>query len=135
MLMNHFISLTIAAEMTARFRNNRENILNPLFQDQNVLPIAETYDRAAFDTILNKPEATGIRIYYGMDENLKMHAIIVAVNEDNEDILSASSLTETEDEYIIDSGVRCPELCPEPSPLNNLSAVGAVQLTLFSALA
>lgn len=119
--MNHFISLATAAEMTARFRNNRENILNAAFQNQNVLPIAETYDKAAFQTLLNKPGATAIRIYYGMDENLKLHAIIVAVNDNNEDILPAASLTIAEEEDIIDSGVRCPELCPASSPLNSSS--------------
>lgn len=104
--------------MTARFRNNRENILNASFQNQDLLPIAETYDKAAFETVLSKPETRSIRIYYGMDENLKMHAIIVGVNEKNEDILPAAGLTEGEDTDIINSGVRCPELCPEPSPLN-----------------
>jgi hypothetical protein len=117
--MNHFISLSTAAEMTARFRNNRENILKADYQNQNVLPIAETFDKAAFETLLGKEEATSVRIYYGMDENLKIHAIIVAVNQNNEDILPSSSLTVTEEEDIIDSGVRCPELCGEPSPLNS----------------
>jgi len=117
--MNHFISLATAADMTARFRSHRENILKTEYQNQNVLPIAETYDKAAFETLLNKEGATGVRIYYGMDENLKIHAIIVAVNQNNEDILPSASLTATEEEDIIDSGVRCPELCGEPSPLND----------------
>ena len=118
--MNHFISLTTAAEMTARFRNNRDNVLNAAFLNQNVLPIAETYDKAAFQTLVEKPEARSIRIYYGMDEDLKLHAIIVAVNENNEDILPTTTLGDTGDEDIIESGVRCPELCPEPSPLNSV---------------
>jgi hypothetical protein len=119
--MNHFISLTMAAEMTARFRENSETILNADYQNQNVLPIAQTYDKTAFETLIGKPEVTAVRIYYGMDENLKIHAIIVAVNANNEDILPEASLSETEDMEIIDSGVRCPELCPEPSPLNSSS--------------
>jgi hypothetical protein len=116
--MNHFISLSTATAMTTRFRNNRESILKTEYQNQNLLPIAETFDKAAFEILIDKPEATALRIYYGMDENLKIHAIIVAVNQDNEDILPSSSLTATEEEDIIDSGIRCPELCPSPSPLN-----------------
>ena len=119
--MNHFISLTTAAEMTARFRNNRDNVLNAAFLNQNVLPIAETYDKAAFQTLIDKPESRSIRIYYGMDENLKLHAIIEAVNENNEGILPPATFGESADEDIIESGVRCPELCPEPSPLNRAS--------------
>jgi hypothetical protein len=37
--MNHFIPLSIAAEMTAKFRGERENILKTEYQQQNVLPV------------------------------------------------------------------------------------------------
>jgi hypothetical protein len=117
--MNHFIPLSTAAEMTAKFRGERENILKTEYQQQNVLPVAETYDKACFETLLAKADCAGLRIYYGMDENLKIHAIIVAVNENNQDILPSASLAATGDEDIIESGVRCPELCPEASPLNS----------------
>jgi hypothetical protein len=119
--MDHFISLTTAAEKTARFRTYCEEILKEEYQGQNLLPMSETYDRGVFDTLLAKTEATAVRIYYGMDESLKIHAIIVAVNENNEDILPGASLTAVEGEEIINSGVRCPELCPATSPLNSSS--------------
>lgn len=82
-------------------------------------PLPRLYDKAAFQTLVDKPEARSIRIYYGMDEDLKLHAIIVAVNENNEDIVPTTTLGDTGNEDIIESGVRCPELCPEPSPLNS----------------
>jgi hypothetical protein len=116
--MNHFISLPEAETMTAKYRQERNNLLKSEFQNQNILPTCETYDKAAFQTLLNKPDCASIRIYYGMDENFKIHAIIVAVNEDNEDILPSSSLTGASDD-LIDSGIRCPELCPPKSPLNS----------------
>jgi hypothetical protein len=116
--MNQFISLPTAIEMTARFRTERNNILQFEYQDQNVLPLSETFDRSAIDTLLGKEGAVALRIYYGMDENLKIHAIIVASNENNEDLLAPMSLTATEEEDIVENGTRCPELCPEPSPLN-----------------
>lgn len=106
--------------MTTRFRNNRENILKTEYEDQNILPFSETFDRAAFDALLNEDGAQGLRIYYGMDENLKIHTIIVGVNENNEDILPTSTLALTEEEpYIVENGTRCPELCPAPSPLTS----------------
>jgi hypothetical protein len=117
--MNHFISLATAAAMAKRYRSERENILKTEYQNQNVLPFCETFDKAPFETLLGKTECAGLRIYYGMDENLKLHAIIVAVNEDDEDILPAFELAGTEDEDIVDNGNRCPELCPPPSPLNS----------------
>ena len=114
--MNHFISLSTAADMTSRFRNQRENILKTEYQDQNVLPIAESYEKQAFQTLLDKSEAAGVRIYYGMDEYLKIHAIIVATDANGADILPESLTGEGED--IIENGNRCPTICPAPSPLN-----------------
>ena len=105
--------------MTAKFRGERENILKTEYQQQNVLPIAETYDKACFESLLAKADCAGLRIYYGMDENLKIHAIIVAVNENNEDMLPSTLLAATDEGDIIESGIRCPELCPPESALNS----------------
>lgn len=102
--------------MTSRFRSQRENILNTEYQGQDLLPFSESFDRAAFDTLLNKAEAAGLRIYYGMDEYLKIHTIIVATDANGDDILPQSLTGEEED--IIENGNRCPTICPEPSPLN-----------------
>ena len=119
--MNHFISLSSAITMTSRFRANRENVLDSFYRGQNILALSETFDRSAFDTLLAKSGCTGLRIYYGMGEDLKIHAIIVAVNENNEDMIPENSLNNNEDDDdddIVDSANRCPELCPPSSPLN-----------------
>jgi hypothetical protein len=119
---NHFISLQTGIEMTTLYRQEKENILATAYQDQNILPISETFDRAAFDTLLAESGCTAIRIYYGMSEDLLVHAIIVGVNENNEDILPSSENTlsnsATTDEVIVEQGIRCPEDCAPPSPLN-----------------
>lgn len=114
--MNHFISRSTAAEMTSRFRSERETILKNEYQGQDLLPYCESFDRAAFDALLNKSEAAGLRVYYGMDEYLKIHVIIVATDANGEDIVPASLTDEGED--IIENGNRCPTICPAPSPLN-----------------
>ena len=115
----HFISLNQAIDMTTLYRSDKEAILATAYQNQNILPDSETFNRNAFDTLLAKEGCAGLRIYYGMDENLKVHALIVAVNEDNEDILPALASATVIDEDIVEEGQRCPDLCPPPSPLND----------------
>jgi len=117
--MSHFISLSEAEGMTARYRLNREGVLENAYKNRNILPISETFDKAAFERLLSRPECTYVRIYYGMDEHFKIHAIIVAADEGGKDILPNEQLTDSEEEDIIERGNRCPELCPEPSPLNS----------------
>jgi hypothetical protein len=119
---NHFISLQTGIDMTTLYRQEKENILATAYKNQNILPISETFDRAAIDTLLAETGCAAVRIYYGMSEDLLIHAIIVGVDENNEDILPSeanvlSNSVET-DESILEQGVRCPEDCAPPSPLN-----------------
>lgn len=119
--MHHVISLNEAIAMTSRYRDHRNNILQPAHQHQDILPLSETFDRAALDLLLSKPGCTAIRIYFGMDESLRVHAVIVASNSENEDILPhspAPSERGDEDDFVIDRGNRCPPICPRKSPLN-----------------
>lgn len=115
----HFITLNNAVEMTGRYRSDKEAILATAYQNQNILPNSETFNRNAFDTLLATEGCAGIRIYYGMDENLKLHAILVAVNEDNEDLLPQQNSLTVTDPPIVEEGQRCPDLCPPPSELND----------------
>lgn len=118
--MNQFISLQQAINMTTLYRSERENILASPYMGQNILALSETFNRSVFDTLLAKPGCVSIRIYYGMDPSLKVHAILVPVNENNEDILPASSVALTDPgEDIGEQGQRCPEECPPDSPLND----------------
>lgn len=122
--MNHFISLQTAIEMTSLYRNQRENILKTAFQNQKILPLSEHFERAPFDTLLAKENCEGLRIYYGMTEDFKIHAIIVATNENGNDILpdensARVTTSETEDGDIVELSTRCPDICPESSPLNS----------------
>ncbi len=118
--MSQFISLEQAVAMTTLYRKEKENVLAEPFKGQNILARCETFDRVVLDTLLAKTGCAAIRIYYGMDETLKVHAIVVPVNAENEDILptSAVTLTEDEDDGIGENAQRCPVDCPPPSPLN-----------------
>jgi len=117
--MSQFISLDQAIAMTTLYRNENEKILAPEFQGKNILCRSETFDREVFDTLLSKPDCKYIRIYYGMDEKLQVHAIIVAANEENEDILPPKGGVQLPgDGDIGENGRRCPDVCPPPSDLN-----------------
>ena len=118
--MSHFISLEEAIEMTTLYRQESENILKPAYQNQNILARSEAFDKAAFDTLLAKNGCAGLRIYYGMDAQLKVHAIIVPIDANGDDILPSANLTATEEgEDIVERGLRCPDICPTDSPLNS----------------
>jgi hypothetical protein len=120
---SHFIPLDKAIEMTAIYRKEKEQILSPQFQGRDILPLSETFNRDAFDQLLSTPGCAGVKIYFGMDHTLQVHALIVAVNESNEDLLPApGSQIATDipdDPVIIDEGQRCPPICPEKKSVLN----------------
>ena len=119
--MAHFISLKTAVAMTRLYRQEYENILQPPYRGKGILPFAEAFDRAAFDAVLAQDGCAGLRIYYGMDADLKVHAIIVGTDAKGNDLLpqgAARGGAEPED-LIIEKGNRCPDLCSNDSPLNN----------------
>jgi len=113
-----FITLAKAIEMTTRYRQNRNVVINPQYAGQDIIPLSDRFDVKVFGALISKPNCAFIRVYYGMDENLQVRPIVVAVNENNEDILPGSSNLEGENEDIGDDSLRCPPLCPVPSPLN-----------------
>jgi hypothetical protein len=123
-IMSQFISLPIAIDMTSLYRSQRENILKTEYQNQNILPLSEAFDRTVFDAVLAESGCEGLRIYYGMSEDLKIHAIIVGTDVNGDDILPSSGAAaandpEDDDGYIIENGNRCPPICPGDSPLNS----------------
>ncbi len=113
-----FISLQTAVDMTTEYRNQKESILSSNNAGQGLLPLSETFNRSAIDTLLALEGCAALRVYYGMDEELKIHAILVAVTDTNEDILPAANSLQGDDDTIVETGQRCPDLCPPTSPLN-----------------
>ena len=111
--MSQFITLESAVAMTTLFRQQRENILDSNYQNQNILPYCESFDRDVFDTVLSQTGCVGLRIYYGMTEDNRLHAIVVGFDENDEDMLPG-----TQEFNIIEEGKRCPQECPPPSVLN-----------------
>lgn len=125
--MSDFIPVSVAAAMTADYRKSRELILKPEFQGKNILCICETFQKDQVQTLLNKPDCAAFRVYYGMDEEAKVHAIFCAVDENNADILAVTASAVRRghgpaldgiDDFTLENGQRCPEECPPPSDLN-----------------
>lgn len=122
---SHFIPLSRAIEMTSLYRSEREGILATPFQNRNILPICETFNRYDIDVLLAKQGCEAFRVYLGMDETLKVRVLLVAVNGNAEDILSIPSskgpaISGTDgDDDVAEEGNRCPPACPPESPLNS----------------
>ena len=112
--MSHFITLPTAIDLTARFRTEKENILVEELQNQGIFFQCETFEREAIDHLLGEEGCTHIRVYMGMDEYLKLRAVLVGVNENDEDLLPGTG----NDNKIVEVGLRCPTVCPPPSALN-----------------
>ena len=118
--MNHFITLKEAVAMTTLYRNNKEIILASDVTP-NTLVNSESFTRGDIDKVLAQPDCTGIRVYYGMDELLRVHAILVGFDQNNHDLVGSGGMgagLEDDDPKILDKGTRCPDECPPPSPLN-----------------
>ena len=116
---SHPISLLTATDLTDRYRSNQNSILATVFQNQDLLPLSETFNKSDIEALLEQDGCEAMRIYYGMDENDKVHALLVAVTEENEDILPSQINAETGVDIILEEGQRCPVICPPSSPLNS----------------
>ncbi len=115
--MSQFISLDQAKKMTALYRANRDQILIEEERGKDILPVCESMDREKIESILAQPGCKGLRIYYGMDPELRVHAIIVGTDSYGRDILPSQE-AEAQQSNILDELERCPVNCPPPSPLN-----------------
>lgn len=125
---NHRITLEKAKKMAKKFKDNRDRINIPDQPVSDLLPISETFSRDAFDALLAQPDCQSVRIYYSMDDDLKVHAIVVGVDGNDRDIISSASsvssattttdttsATTLDDPVIIEDARRCPPNCPSTS--------------------
>lgn len=109
--MEHEITLATAIAMTARYRN----------QQPEKYPLCETLLLTSVQRLLATPGAAYLRVYYGLKEDGKMDAILVAADKEGHDLLPPAINSETSNEtdpIILQDGYRCPPACPPASPLN-----------------
>ncbi len=105
----HEISLQEAIDLTTRYRANQPAGCS----------LSETFQVDAIEKLISAGGCKFLRIYFGMKENGNVVTILVAANEDNEDILPGPDTLTTTEPVILEDGFVCPPLCPKPSPLNS----------------
>jgi hypothetical protein len=117
---DHSISLDEAKKMTKRFREQKDAIMRDEHKGRHLIRHCESFDRAAFDELLQNENCKGVRIYYGMkDDEHQIHAIIVGFDAEGKDILPSSNVAaDSTDPIIIENGSGCPTVCPPSSHLN-----------------
>ncbi len=114
----HSISLAQAVAMTTLYRSEKNVILEDRVPP-DTLALSETFPREALDKLLAVERCASIRIYFGMSENLQIHSILVAADENNQDILPFEMYSSAQTGLIIEDGKRCPPECPPASVLNS----------------
>lgn len=83
--LNHFISLDQAVNMVKKFGTERSKFLKS--PDQDVLPVYETFNLKAIDSLICSPEVMAIRIYNATDNGLKGRFVIVGVDREGKDVI------------------------------------------------
>ncbi|WP_153797188.1 hypothetical protein [Foetidibacter luteolus] len=117
---SHGITLQEAIGMTTLYRANREAILKDEYQGMDILVKSHTFNIQDFQPIFSNPSCAGLRIYYGMSEDLKVHAIVVGTDNEGNDIipLQGGETSINTGGVILEDSKRCPPYCPPPCDLN-----------------
>ncbi len=108
-----YISITQARQMISLFKELKPGLLSPGYP-QSTLPNCETFSKSELEHIFEVTGCQQFRVYSGMDENNQVRSIIVGVNDDGVDIVPEDG----EDNLILISDERCPDICPPNSPIN-----------------
>ncbi|WP_207491800.1 hypothetical protein [Aridibaculum aurantiacum] len=119
--MPHLIPFEQAIAMTQTYRQQKDNILQEQYRKEALLPLCETFDKKSVEALLSQAGCESLRIYYGMQQDLSVHAILVGVDADGNDMLPAAVLQGGDAENngeLLEDAQRCPINCPSPSPLN-----------------
>jgi len=104
---SHLIPLHYAIQLTSRYRNNRELVLDPDWKSKDILPLSETFNKEDIADLMAQSGAAGIRIYPGMDQVNQVHIVIVAVNAQNEDIVSSNASLSNSDIIVQEGQLSC----------------------------
>jgi hypothetical protein len=106
------VPIDVANEWAKRWQqfvvpfNKERPVDNPYF------PKAYLLHRKQIDAILNTPNAVNIRIYFGMDEKMNNHLMMVGVDKEGNDLLPTTSKTEGEGEgEVYNLALPCPPTC------------------------
>jgi len=117
--MPHLIPLSQAVAMTKKFRQYIDTVMLPQYGGKYLVPKSETFDKNSILDLLNQPGCSSLRIYYGMTDDLNIHAVLIGVDADDKDMVEGvAAMTDNADAVILEEAIRCPDTCPPASPLN-----------------
>lgn len=113
--MSHFINRGKAEEMILRYKDMKDKVLATTYLNREILASSESFDRAAISGLMAQTNCSKLRIHFGMDTDLKIHAIMVAVDDSGNEIIPDDPDAITE--QIVENGSRCPTVCPTGTSL------------------
>lgn len=110
----NLVPVSRANDMIALYRENKETILAPNYKKTDVLAFSETFNADDVRLLLSQPGCVGFRIRYGMDDKLWLHAILVGVDANGNDIIIQNPGFGLKDDegYVLEDAFRCPPDCP-----------------------
>jgi len=103
-MSDNFITLDQAKSYTKKYRDQLKDMLTTEYQ--GALSYCETFDADDVRTLLGQKGCVGFRVYYGLNDDNQVCAIMVGVNDKNEDILNG------DESLILDKSTKCPKNCP-----------------------
>jgi len=107
---NQQISLSDAVDLTTNFQASRPS----------GFPVCETFDLDNINTLLATSGCASLRIYLGQKEDGSVVMVLVAADSEGNDLLPSGENTGVAlagDPVILEDGYRCPQFCPNSSPL------------------
>ena len=85
--INHVISVDEGSMMVNDFAIYQDSLLAPAYRGRGTLPIYETFNLKAIDSIICQKNTIGFRIYMAMDKQKKVRFVLVGVDGDGKDYL------------------------------------------------
>jgi hypothetical protein len=105
---DHAISVDAAAKLTARHRERATAEGTRKVGDGE---LGGAFTKHAIIALLNQPQAAYLRYYHARDEQGEPHLVLVAVDEEGNDMTNGSAA-------VLDTHFPCPPICPPmASPL------------------
>jgi hypothetical protein len=85
--INHSMPLAQAMTMINNYEAVRETMLAEAYPSPSTLPVYETFNLKAIDSLICQKNAIGFRIYMAMDAQNQVRFVLVGVDGDGKDII------------------------------------------------
>ncbi|ATL48587.1 hypothetical protein COR50_16240 [Chitinophaga caeni] len=120
-----FIPLEQGAKFTQTYRTQQQEEIKRDPQKAKTYQLGAFFGSNKLSHLLSNPDAVGLRIYYGLEENpdglFEKRFVIVAVDANGNDLIKTEVAVGKGDmdDDVLDGGVYCPVQCGIDGPLNS----------------